>query len=86
MRASAARSGADCDDCVVSAQRLLAKSTSGWMVGSSLTVADLATYGRVMSFKGGKYDNIPATICDAFPLVSGAFCVVSATPAPAWCI
>ena len=42
------------------------------MVGDSMTVADLATYGRCMSFVLGKYDNIPGNIVDGFPLVKGA--------------
>jgi glutathione S-transferase len=53
-------------------QRILAKSSSGWMVGSTLSIADLATYGRVLSFKTAKYDDIPANIVDAFPHVTGA--------------
>ena len=52
-------------------QRNLEKSSSGWLVGDSLTVADLAAYGRVMSFKLGKYDAIPADVVDAFPKTNG---------------
>jgi len=38
------------------------------LVGDSLTVADLALYSRVMSFKLGKYDNIPGDIVDGAQL------------------
>jgi hypothetical protein len=42
------------------------------MVGGTMTVADLATFGRVLSFKARKYDNIPADLLDKFPLINGA--------------
>jgi hypothetical protein len=42
------------------------------MVGGTMTVADLAAFGRVLSFKARKYDNIPADLLDKFPLVNGA--------------
>ncbi len=58
---------------MICAQNLLKKNTSsGWMIGPEMTVADLATYGRVLSFKARRYDNIPADLLDQFPLVNGA--------------
>jgi photosystem I subunit 11 len=50
-----------------------AQFSSGWLVGDSLTVADLALYSRVMSFKLGKYDDIPGNVVDAFPKVSALY-------------
>ena len=35
-------------------ERFAGRNASGWLVGDSLTVADLALYSRVMSFKLGK--------------------------------
>ena len=49
-------------------------------MGDSLTVADLAAYGRVMSFKRGKYDNIPADVVDNFPLTTALYERVKALP------
>ena len=54
-------------------ERFAGCNASGWLVGDSLTVADLALYSRVMSFKLGKYDNIPANVVDGFPKVSALY-------------
>ena len=54
-------------------ERFAGRNASGWLVGDSLTVADLALYSRVMSFKLGKYDDIPGNIVDGFPKVSALY-------------
>ena len=54
-------------------ERFAGRNASGWLVGDSLTVADLALYGRAMSFKLGKYDNIPPNIVDGFPKVNALY-------------
>ena len=54
-------------------ERFAGRNASGWLVGDSLTVADLALYSRVMSFKLGKYDDIPGNVGDGFPKVSALY-------------
>ena len=36
-------------------------------------MADLALYSRVMSFKLGKYDDIPGNFVDGFPKVTALY-------------
>ena len=42
----------------------LGASTSGFICGQSLTIADLALFCRMQSLKGGKYDDIPGDIVE----------------------
>ncbi|KAJ9459114.1 Glutathione S-transferase 1 [Diplonema papillatum] len=43
---------------------VLAKSTSGFAVGDSLTMADLAIFLFINSYRGGYFDGIPANCLD----------------------
>jgi len=65
--------------------KLLETSGSGFIVGKQLSIADLATYCRLQSFVGGKYDDIPPNIVDGYPLLKRLYEGVEAIPAvKAW--
>lgn len=59
-------------------EHLVVKNGTGWAVGSSLTVADLAIYVRMGSFLAGKYDGIPAAVLDPMSALRSLFHKVEA--------
>lgn len=48
-------------------EKTLAESTSGWLVGDSMTITDLKLYTTFKWFSGGILIGVPSTAFDAFP-------------------
>jgi glutathione S-transferase len=61
-------------------EKLLSLTGSGFIVGSRLSIADLATYCRLVSFVGGKYDDIPPGVVDGYPLLKKLYSAVEEIP------
>ncbi|CAM9733614.1 unnamed protein product [Chrysoparadoxa australica] len=53
---------------------------SGYAVGSSLTIADLAVYATVHHYTSGFIDYIPTDVVDAYPYIKGIYDKVLANP------
>ncbi len=61
-------------------EKQLSGTGSGYFVGDKLTVADLAVYCRLQSFKGAKYDDIPADIVSRYAALDAFFGRMEALP------
>lgn len=61
----------------------LQESESGWLVGNSVTIADLKLMPLVRWFRQGILDGIPPSFLDAFPAVLAHMEKVLALPAVA---
>jgi glutathione S-transferase len=49
----------------------LKESTSGWLVGDSITIADLRVEGNLDWINSGMLDGIPKNVLDKYPLLKG---------------
>lgn len=49
----------------------LKESTSGWLVGDSITIADLRVEGNLDWISSGTLDGIPKNVLDTYPLLKG---------------
>ena len=60
--------------------KMQAANGGDWMVGPTLTIADLAAYCKLNSFVRGAYDDIPKDILDGFPALMALYNRVEAQP------
>lgn len=58
----------------------LQKTGSGWLVGASVTIADLGLHRLTGWIKAGILDGIPAVLLDDYPLVSAHHDAVESIP------
>ena len=59
----------------------LQKANGGdWLVGQSITIADLAAYCKLNSFVRGAYDDIPKDILSGFPGLVALYARVEVHP------
>lgn len=59
-------------------ERLVVQNGTGWAVGPSMTIADLAIYVRMGSFLLGKYDGVPASVLNPMASLKALFHKVEA--------
>ena len=48
-------------------EKKISENSSGWVVGESISIADLALYCELNWFTGGILDGIPTNVLDAYP-------------------
>ena len=58
----------------------LSNSESGWIVGNSITIADLALHRFVAWISGGFMDGIPADLVNGYPKLKKHFDTIEALP------
>eukprot|EP00299_Pterocystis_sp_00344_P012040 c5725_g1_i1.p1 GENE.c5725_g1_i1~~c5725_g1_i1.p1 ORF type:complete len:206 (-),score=44.60 c5725_g1_i1:23-640(-) len=61
-------------------ESLLQKSGSGFLVGQSLSIADLYAYTIINTLKSGILDHIPQNVLDPFPQVLALHNIVASHP------